>query len=680
MSVENLDEIIPVVDGLADNKAAVFAYTEQAYQDNDVNGVSQYDFSREQNIPDRNSTDTNAQVLTKGFRSQGASIPRNFLNHFIGRFSYNLNKLVDMFKSFLASYKTDYRKNGFMYNATLQYQVGDVCMDVWTDNTFAFFIRTGNGGSAGVRPMVADGENWTTSEHWICIGSYAKTAQSFALRDKTGKIQVADPTDTLDAANKNYVDTKSTGDAGAVQTNLTAHINATTGVHGATSAANANKIAIRDANGRMQVASPSATGDVANKAYVDNKTWNANAITAGTLPIARGGTGASEVPKALQNLGVHYRLRNAGNMTSKELLLKLSADLVPQVGQAIVISSEYYYVEGSNITFPNPIGVVNTADSTILLVIHKPFLSDDTEATCEGIIYNGNGDKVYRYRATKSKTTIVESGALLAQSLSDLGVTATAAELNKLDGFTGSAAKLNFTNNVTSDIQSQLNGKAKNPGRPGTPIEIEESSIAFSVTPGWYLVELWGGGGGGGAGGSGFNAGGGGGGGGGSYTAVFLYINVSSINVTIGKGGRSNMRSDGDPGDTTSVTIDGIKYTATGGAGGGAGTASARGIGGYGNTFGGTGGESESMGHDGTNAYRNGGGGGQSSGGGGGGGGGGGYENGGEGGEGGRERGGMGYPGLPGAGGGGGGGSTNGEPGIGGKGGDGVVILTPFNA
>ena len=562
MSVENLDEIIPVVDGLADNKAAVFAYTEQAYQDNDVNGVSQYDFSREQNIPDRNSTDTNAQVLTKGFRSQGASIPRNFLNHFIGRFSYNLNKLVDMFKSFLASYKTDYRKNGFMYNATLQYQVGDVCMDVWTDNTFAFFIRTGNGGSAGVRPMVADGENWTTSEHWICIGSYAKTAQSFALRDKTGKIQVADPTDTLDAANKQYVDTKSTGDAGAVQTNLTAHINATTGVHGATSAANANKIAIRDANGRMQVASPSATGDVANKAYVDNKTWNANDITAGTLPIARGGTGAT---------------------------------------------------------------------------------------TAAGVLTN-------------------------------LGVTATAAELNKLDGFTGSAAKLNFTNNVTSDIQSQLNGKAKNPGRPGTPIEIEASNIAFSVTPGWYLVELWGGGGGGGAGGSGFSAGGGGGGGGGSYTAVFLYINVSSINVTIGKGGRSNMRSDGDPGDTTSVTIDGIKYTATGGAGGGAGTSNTGGSGGSGNSWGGTGGESESMGHDGTNAYRNGGGGGQSSGGGGGGGGGGGYENGGEGGEGARERGVMGYPGLHGAGGGGGGGSTNGEPGIGGKGGDGVVILTPFNA
>ena len=56
------------------------------------------------------------------------------------------------------------------------------------------------------------------------------------------------------------------------------------------------------------------------------------------------------------------------------------------------------------------------------------------------------------------------------------GVTATAAEINKLDGFTGSAADLNYAaslratgvssteynylNNVTSDIQTQLNTKA----------------------------------------------------------------------------------------------------------------------------------------------------------------------------------------------------------------------------
>ena len=74
------------------------------------------------------------------------------------------------------------------------------------------------------------------------------------------------------------------------------------------------------------------------------------------------------------------------------------------------------------------------------------------------------------YTLSKSGSTITLSGsdgsstsvtdANTTYSLGSFGITATAAELNKLDGFTGSAAKLNFTNNVTSDIQSQLNGKA----------------------------------------------------------------------------------------------------------------------------------------------------------------------------------------------------------------------------
>lgn len=45
------------------------------------------------------------------------------------------------------------------------------------------------------------------------------------------------------------------------------------------------------------------------------------------------------------------------------------------------------------------------------------------------------------------------------ESLSDLGVTATASELNKLDGVTATTAELNYTDGVTSAIQNQLNSK-----------------------------------------------------------------------------------------------------------------------------------------------------------------------------------------------------------------------------
>ena len=45
-------------------------------------------------------------------------------------------------------------------------------------------------------------------------------------------------------------------------------------------------------------------------------------------------------------------------------------------------------------------------------------------------------------------------------TLASLGVTATAAELNKLDGVTATAAEINYLDGVTSSIQSQLNTKA----------------------------------------------------------------------------------------------------------------------------------------------------------------------------------------------------------------------------
>lgn len=44
-------------------------------------------------------------------------------------------------------------------------------------------------------------------------------------------------------------------------------------------------------------------------------------------------------------------------------------------------------------------------------------------------------------------------------TLSQLGVTATAAELNKLDGVTATTAELNYVDGVTSNIQTQLNAK-----------------------------------------------------------------------------------------------------------------------------------------------------------------------------------------------------------------------------
>jgi hypothetical protein len=52
-------------------------------------------------------------------------------------------------------------------------------------------------------------------------------------------------------------------------TKLMAHISATTGVHGAVYAATANKLAIRNATGQLQVGNPIVDADAATKYYVD---------------------------------------------------------------------------------------------------------------------------------------------------------------------------------------------------------------------------------------------------------------------------------------------------------------------------------------------------------------------------------------------------------------------------
>lgn len=105
------------------------------------------------------------------------------------------------------------------------------------------------------------------------------TASKIIIRDASGRAQVANPSANNDIANKSYTDT---GDNN-VRSALNSHTAATTGVHGATSAATANKLIIRDAAGRAQIASPSVDSDIANKKFVEDKFVNTK-IT-GTLTV-----------------------------------------------------------------------------------------------------------------------------------------------------------------------------------------------------------------------------------------------------------------------------------------------------------------------------------------------------------------------------------------------------------
>src|SRR5690606_9402015 len=79
------------------------------------------------------------------------------------------------------------------------------------------------------------------------------TANRLVIRDSAGRAQFATPSAAADAATKGYADR---------------HANATS-VHGATSSATANRLIIRDSNGRASVADPTSASHIATKGYVD---------------------------------------------------------------------------------------------------------------------------------------------------------------------------------------------------------------------------------------------------------------------------------------------------------------------------------------------------------------------------------------------------------------------------
>ena len=92
--------------------------------------------------------------------------------------------------------------------------------------------------------------------------------------------------------------------------------------------------------------------------------------------------------------------------------------------------------------------------STILLK-HGPGAPTSGELEYRELGYDHTNHKLYIGNSSGGVTLLNPT-----YSLSSFGVTATAAELNRLDGITATTAELNYTDGVTSNIQTQLNGKA----------------------------------------------------------------------------------------------------------------------------------------------------------------------------------------------------------------------------
>ena len=102
---QELSALKTAEDKITGNKVANFAYDDYAYEHDDANGVDVYDVNNHQNIPNgtANILKVNPTILTKGWRAQASAITRMLLDHFLGRCSYNLNKVNDHFSSLLTT-------------------------------------------------------------------------------------------------------------------------------------------------------------------------------------------------------------------------------------------------------------------------------------------------------------------------------------------------------------------------------------------------------------------------------------------------------------------------------------------------------------------------------------------------------------------------------------------------
>ena len=107
-------------------------------------------------------------------------------------------------------------------------------------------------------------------------------------------------------------------------------------------------------------------------------------------------------------------------------------------------------------------------------------------AITAGVIKAGD-TATFVYNGTYYHLLTVDRDDNTVPTLSSLGVTATAAELNKMDGVTATTAELNYVDGVTSNIQTQLNNKA--PKSSSVNVSVATSAWAADATYSGYAYK-----------------------------------------------------------------------------------------------------------------------------------------------------------------------------------------------
>ena len=180
---KNVSDIKEAQDKLVDSRGKLsrFSYTEEAYASNEAYGVPSYNYTQEQNVPlaTTEALETNATTINKGFREQASSIPRQLMNHFLGRTSYNLNKINDYFNSLIVQFLRHLSQDDNAYSATAVYVPDDICFILDASHNKRTFRYAGTVAGSGHAPLKDNGELDTAYWNEINVST---------VNGKTGKV------------------------------------------------------------------------------------------------------------------------------------------------------------------------------------------------------------------------------------------------------------------------------------------------------------------------------------------------------------------------------------------------------------------------------------------------------------------------------------------------------------
>lgn len=156
---------------------------------------------------------------------------------------------------------------------------------------------------------------------------------------------------------------------------------------------------------------------------------------------------------------VSNKIASLGTMAAET-----ASDYTKTSGLATVATSGSYTDLSNKPTIPA--AQVNSdwnASSGVAQILNKPTLGTAAAADTTDFATSAQGGLADTAVQPGDNVSglVNDAGYLTAhQTLSDLSITATATELNVLDGITATTTELNYVDGVTSAIQTQLNGKA----------------------------------------------------------------------------------------------------------------------------------------------------------------------------------------------------------------------------